>query len=214
MSNKIIKLLIADDHKMFLEGIHSILQDVPFIDIIAIANNGNQVVKLLENFIPDIVITDIDMPELDGIALTKHIKSTLPHIKVIAVSSHASSSVISKTMKADVNGYILKNTGKAELLGAIKTVYNGNNYFTEDVKKIITDSLFNNIKAEKEVVKLSSREKEILILISEEKSTQEIAKSLFISVNTVETHRKNLMRKIGTKNMIGLVKYAIQQDII
>ncbi|NVK51368.1 MAG: response regulator transcription factor [Flavobacteriaceae bacterium] len=211
---KKIKLFIVDDHKMFLEGIQSILNDVSYIEVIATAKNGADALKLLNNFTPDVLITDINMPELNGIELIEIIKKQHSKTNVIAVSSHAESEVISEAIKAGVNGYILKNTGKSELLKAIKKVYEDENYFTEEVKTIMNDSLFNLAKAEKQLVKLSSREKEVLRLISQEKNTQEIADELFIAFNTVEVHRKNLMRKIGTKNMVGLVKYAIQQGII
>lgn len=209
-----IKLLIVDDHKMFLEGIHSILRGVPFIQSITTAHNGEQALKLVASVKPDLVITDIDMPGIDGIELTTIIKSQAPTIKIIAVSSHHKSSIIASAIKAGVNGYILKNTGKAELVKAITSVQNNTNYFAKEVKQIINDSLFSPKKTEFSAVKLSERETEVLVLISQEKSTKQIAELLFISVNTVETHRKNLMRKIGTKNMIGLFKYAIQQDII
>ncbi|KGL64208.1 two component system response regulator, LuxR family [Polaribacter sp. Hel1_85] len=197
-----------------MEGIQSILIDTQFIDVIATAKDGKEALKLLNNFLPDIIITDIDMPNLDGIELTKLVKKQSDNIKIIAVSSHSEGEVISKAIKAGINGYILKNTGKTELLKAIKQVYKGENYYTEEVKKNLNDSLFNPTKAKNQIVKISSREKEVLKLISEEMNTQEIAEELFISPNTVEVHRKNLMRKIGTKNMVGLVKYAIQQGII
>lgn len=209
-----IKLCIVDDHKMFLEGIQSIFFDVDFIDVIATAKDGKEALKLLNNFSPDVIITDIDMPKLNGIEFSKLVKENFEDIKIIAVSSHAEAKVISRAIKAGVNGYILKNTGKLELIKAIKQVYQGENYYTEEVKKNLNDSLFNPKKAEKQIVKISSREKEVLKLISEEMNTQEIAEELFISPNTVEVHRKNLMRKIGTKNMVGLVKYAIKQGII
>lgn len=208
-----IKLFIVDDHKMFLEGIQSILEDVDFIEIIATAKNGEEALKLLKSIIPDIILTDIDMPSIDGIELTKKAKLIKSDIKTIVLSSHYKSSVISSALKAGTNGYILKNTGKLELLKAIKTVYNGENYFSDEVKNIMTESLFNAKKTKENNVKLSDREKEILLLIVQEKNTKEIAELLFISVNTIDTHRKNLMRKIGAKNMVGLVKYAIQQDI-
>lgn len=208
-----IKLLIVDDHKMLLDGIKSILEDVPFIEIIAVAKDGTEALGLLKTITPDIMITDIDMPNIDGIELTKRVKVAFSIIKIIALTSHYKSAVIASTIKAGVNGYLLKNTDKIEFVEAIETVYNGENYFSKDVKKIISDSIFNAKEAKENNVKLRDREKEVLRLISKEKSTKEIAELLFISVNTVETHRKNLMRKIGTKNMVGLVKYAIQQDI-
>ena len=176
--------------------------------------NGLEAIKLTNSFLPDVIITDLTMPELDGIELTKKIKDSYENIKVLVVSSHIEGEMISKAIKAGINGYIFKNTGKTELLKAIKKIAEGENYYTEEVKESLQNSLFNPAKARKQVANISTREKEILQLIAEELNTQEIAEKLFISPNTVEVHRKNLMRKIGTKNMIGLVKYAIQQGIV
>jgi DNA-binding NarL/FixJ family response regulator len=214
MHKKRIKLFIVDDHKMFLEGVSSILKTIENITVLATAKNGEEALKILPNFIPDVLITDIDMPIIDGIELTKQVKSEYPDIKIIAVSSHYKSTIIVNAIQAGINGYIFKNTGRVELHKAIESVFKGNNYFNEEVKEIISDSIFNLKETKASTVNLSEREKEVLIHISNEKNSQEIAVLLSLSIYTVETHRKNLMRKIGTKNMIGLVKYAIQQDII
>jgi DNA-binding NarL/FixJ family response regulator len=214
MHKKRIKLFIVDDHKMFLEGVSSILKTIENITVLATAKNGEEALKILPNFIPDVLITDIDMPIIDGIELTKQVKSEYPDIKIIAVSSDYKSTIIVNAIQAGINGYIFKNTGRVELHKAIESVFKGNNYFNEEVKEIISDSIFNLKETKASTVNLSEREKEVLIHISNEKNSQEIAVLLSLSIYTVETHRKNLMRKIGTKNMIGLVKYAIQQDII
>ncbi|MBA6157332.1 response regulator transcription factor [Tenacibaculum sp. S7007] len=212
--NKEIKIFIVDDHKMFLDGITVILNNISGLIILGVAENGKEALKLIPNLKPDILITDIDMPIIDGIELTNQLRLSYPNLKILAVSSHNNSTTISKAIKAGINGYILKNTGKVELLKAINTIFNGENYFTKEVKQLINDSIFNNKEAKKNKVKLSDREKEVLYLIAHEKSTKEIAEKLYVSINTVETHRKNLMRKVGTKNMVGLVKYAIQQGLI
>ncbi len=210
--DKKINLCIVDDHKMFLEGITSVLSNTENMNVIMTAKDGKEALKILPNFMPDVLITDIDMLIINGIELTKEVKSLYPKIKVIAVSSHSKSVIITKAIQAGVDGYILKNTGKLELCKAIKTVYQGTKYFNNEIKEIINDSIFNIKKTD--TVNLSEREKEVLILISNEKSSHEIAEILSLSIYTIETHRKNLMRKIGTKNMVGLVKYAIQQNII
>lgn len=209
-----IELVIVDDHLMFLDGIQSILSTYEHIVISGIAKNGKEAIKLIKQQRPSIVITDIEMPEINGIELTKHVKKVNENIGVIVVSSHSNSKMISDAIKAGASSYIFKNTGKKELIETIERVYAGESYFPDEVKQTLNNSLFNPKKAKQEAVKLSKREAEVLTLISKEKSTQEISEALFISVNTVETHRKNLMRKIGTKNMVGLVKYAIQQGIV
>ncbi|RZS90500.1 response regulator [Aquimarina brevivitae] len=214
MSNETIKLLLVDDHHMFMDGIYAILKDISHIDIVGTANNGNQALKIAKSSALDLLITDIEMPEMDGIQLSKSIKKTLPNIKVIVVSSHSNVQTIDKLRKLQIDGYLLKNTGKIELLNAINKVYKGEKYFSEEILRVYNQSLFGTNKAEKEKVKLSPRELEVLKCIVQEQNTQEIAESLNISVNTVDTHRKNLMRKIGAKNVVGLTKYAIQQGII
>lgn len=213
-NNDLIRLLIVDDHKMFLEGIRALLNDISYIKIQAVASHSEQALKLLENLQIDVLITDIEMPDIDGIELTEMVKTKHPNVKILAVSSHTKSSIISRAIDAGVHGYVLKNTGPLELLKALNKLYKGENYFGNDVRTIINESIFNQKKLDKDFVKLSNREEEILILISQEKKTQEIAETLFISPNTVEVHRRNLMRKIGTNNMVGLVKYAIKHGFI
>ncbi|GAA4279231.1 response regulator transcription factor [Aquimarina mytili] len=209
-----IKLFLADDHKMFLQGIFSILDEIPHFTIVGIANDGKEALTKLKSLTIDVLITDIEMPEMDGLELTKEIKKVNPDIKVIITSSHGKISMIEKAKNQNVEGYLLKNTGKIELLNAIHTVFEGEKYFSEEVQKIHNESLFSSKKIKDEKVNLSPREMDVLKCISQEKSTQEIAETLHISINTVDTHRKNLMRKIGAKNMVGLVKYAIQQGLI
>lgn len=214
MEESKIKVLLVDDHAMFLDGVQSILKELNIVAIAGIAKKGSDALKLIGINQPDIVITDIEMPEMTGINLTKKIKKLDKEIKVIVVSSHANSKTITDAINAGANSYIFKNTGKKELFKTIELVFKGENYFPLEVKETLSNSLFDPKKKKEEAVKLSKRETEVLTLISKEKSTQEISEALFISINTVETHRKNLMRKIGTKNMVGLVKYAIQQGIV
>lgn len=202
-----INIIIIDDHVMFLEGVTSLLENCNDINILGTAKNVDEAFKLCENVMPDIILTDIEMPDKDGLQFTKQIKHKNAKIKVIALTSHSNPSIISKAQKANVDGYLLKKSGRIELLKAIYTVYNGNTYFTHEIQQKLK-------KETKLEIILSPREKQVLKLIFEEKNTIEISKALFISVNTVETHRKNLMRKSGAKNMIGLMKYAISNHII
>ena len=211
---KKIKLFLVDDHKMFLQGIFSILNETPHFNIVGVANNGEEALTKIKPLNPDIVITDIEMPKMDGLQLTNEIKQLNLDIKVIITSSHGKISMIEKAKNEDVEGYLLKNTGKIELLNAIHTVFEGGKYFSEEVLKIHNESLFSSKKVAENKVTLSPREIDVLKCISQEKNTQEIAETLHISINTVDTHRKNLMRKIGAKNMVGLVKYAIQQGLV
>jgi DNA-binding NarL/FixJ family response regulator len=209
-----LKLIIADDHTMFLQGIVSLIEHESGIKIIGKAVNGIEVLNILKIQSADMVILDISMPEMDGIELSKILKKEYPFIKIIIVSTHSNAKIISRLIRIGVNGYLLKNAEKAELLEAIYSVAKGQNYFSKEVEE---QYLNNSQKIEKQisnVTELSSREKEILILIAQEYNTAEIAEKTFISFNTVNTHRRNLLSKLNAKNTAGLVKYAVENGLV
>jgi len=209
-----LKIIVADDHTMFLQGIISLIEHEESIKIIGKAVNGIEVLNILKIEKADIVILDISMPEMDGIELSKILKKDYPSIKIIIVSTHSNAKIISRLIRIGVNGYLLKNAEKNELLNAIYTIADGENYFSEEV----TEQYANNSKKiEKQIsnlIELSSREKEILILIAQEYNTLEIAEKTFISFNTVNTHRRNLLSKLNAKNTAGLVKYAVENGLV
>lgn len=211
---KKINLLIADDHTMFLEGIVSLLGQESDINIIGKAYNGIEALDIIKTAAVDLVILDISMPEMDGIELTKILKKKYPEIKILVVSTHSNVNIISRLIRIGVNGYLLKNAEKSELLEAIHSIIEGNNYFSEETEdKYICKQL----RIEKQVLnltELSSREKEILVLIANEYNTAEIAEKTFISLNTVNTHRRNLLSKLNAKNTAGLVKYAVENGLV
>jgi len=209
-----IKILIADDHTMFLQGIISLLEQEPNIEIVGKAVNGLEALQVIEQIPVDLLILDISMPEMDGIELSKILKKKFSAIKILVVSTHSNVSIISRLIRIGVNGYLLKNAEKAELLKAINTIASGDNYFSEETEE---KHLSNNLRIEKQVstlTELSSREKEILVLIAHEYNTAEIAEKTFISLNTVNTHRKNLLSKLNAKNTAGLVKYAVENGLV
>lgn len=209
-----INLLIADDHTMFLQGIISLLQEEPNIKIIDKAINGIQALEIIKKGIADFIILDISMPEMDGIELSKILKKQYPYVKILIVSTHSNIMIISRLIRIGVNGYLLKNAEKEELLKAINTIASGKNYFAEGLEeKYFT----NNLRIKKQVsnlAELSVREKEILVLIAQEYSTAEIAEKTFITLNTVNTHRRNLLSKLNAKNTAGLVKYAVENGLV
>jgi DNA-binding NarL/FixJ family response regulator len=209
-----IKILIADDHTMFLQGIISLLEQEPNIEIVGKAVNGLEALQVIEQIPVDLLILDISMPEMDGIELSKILKKKFSAIKILVVSTHSNVSLISRLIRIGVNGYLLKNAEKAELLKAINKIASGDNYFSEETEE---KHLSNNLRIEKQVstlTELSSREKEILVLIAHEYNTAEIAEKTFISLNTVNTHRKNLLSKLNAKNTAGLVKYAVENGLV
>lgn len=211
---KKINLLIADDHTMFLQGIVSLLEQESEINIVGKAINGIDALEIIKTKKPDLVILDISMPEMDGIELSKILKKDFPEVKILIVSTHSNVKIISRLIRIGVNGYLLKNAEKSELLKAIHSIASGENYFSEETEE---KHLANHLKIEKQVsilTELSSREKEILVLIAHEYNTAEIAEKTFISLNTVNTHRRNLLSKLNAKNTAGLVKYAVENGLV
>lgn len=211
---KKINLLIADDHTMFLQGIMSLLEQEPNINIVDKAVNGNDALEIVKKGIVDFIILDVSMPEMDGIELSKILKKQYPNVKILIVSTHSNVMIVSRLIRIGVNGYLLKNAEKEELLKAINMIASGENYFAEELEE---KYLSNSSKIEKQVsnlTELSSREKEILVLIAHEYNTAEIAEKTFISLNTVNTHRRNLLSKLNAKNTAGLVKYAVENGLV
>lgn len=206
-----IKIYLVDDHQMLIDGLKALLSGESHISIVGESNIPKQAVNEIAEYNPDIVLTDINMPEMDGIELTKAVKKQNPLIKVIALSMFGERETISDMINAGVNGYILKNTGKQELLSAINKVANGGSFFSDEVN--LEMMKVSNVNHSKEIT-LSSREIEVIELIAKEFSNAKIAEALFISERTVETHRKNIFRKTDTKGVLGLLKYCVDKRII
>lgn len=206
-----IKIAIADDHQMFIDGIESLFLDNPDIEIKVAANNGVELLEKL-NYEPiDILLLDSDMPQLDGLETAKKIKEKYPSIRIIVLTMHNEKNIISSFVQEGVAGYILKNTSEKELIEAINLVHKGETFYSQKVAHVMMKDLGDRSAAKMEI---SEREIDVLKLIAEEYTTNEIAEKLFISKNTVETHRKNLIFKLGAKNVVGLVKYAIQEGYV
>lgn len=206
-----INILIADDHQMFREGMASLVNSIDGFKIVGEAANGQESLDFIANNKVDIILMDYNMPVLTGLeALLKIRKSDL-NVKVIMLTMHNKREIIRDVLKAGADGYLLKDSSRKQLIEAITEVDNGGSYFVEDVKDSLVDSY--RVPFENKVIRLTPREKDILNLIVEELTTHEIAAKLFISVNTVETHRKNLMSKTGAKNGVGLVKFALNNGM-
>ncbi|RYD79454.1 MAG: response regulator transcription factor [Sphingobacteriales bacterium] len=206
-----IKLFIADDHQMIIDGLKSLLVDEENIQIAGEANDGFGVLKFLEKESCDIILLDINMPQADGIFTTQEVKKHFPQVKIIILSMHNSRDFVDSVLSAGAEGYILKNAGRDELLTAIETVNNGSYYYSSEILKSLAQPAAKPKLTE--TVQLSKRELEIIAMIAAEQTTQEIAAALFISPHTVDTHRKNLLAKLNVRNTIGLVKYALQNGL-
>lgn len=211
-----IKLIIADDHQLFIDGIKSLVKSMKNMEIIAEVGNGKELMETLANTSCDLILMDINMPEMDGIEATKQVKDKFPSIKILMLTMFSSREYIEKLLRVGADGYILKNTGKAELQEAIETLMQGESYFSKEVTERIMEGLQKKKDAKKNqlLVELTEREIDVLKLIAQEFTTTEIAEKLFISHHTVETHRKNLISKLNVRNIAGLVKYAIQNGFI
>ena len=208
--------MIADDHRVFREGIVSILENTGEIRVIAQAQDGKEVMEKLRKARPELILMDISMGEAGGIETTRLVREQYPEIKVLVLSMHSESSYIVRMLEAGASGYLLKDAGSAELINAIKAVAQGHTYFSSQVSATLVDQLVKGKKPpeRKAGVPLTRREIEVLRLIAEEYSNPEIADKLFISIRTVDTHRRNLLEKLGVKNTAGLVKYAIKHGLV
>jgi DNA-binding NarL/FixJ family response regulator len=213
-----IKILLADDHQMFLDGLCSLLMQLPDVQIVASVTNGKQLLDILGKDVADLAIVDMHMPVMNGLEITKVIKEKHPDVKILCLTMDNDMDSIKNMLEAGASGYILKNTGKAELELAIHQVFNGGNYLSQTVSNQIANNLLLKRKPAvdeaEDMNMLTEREIEIIKLIALENSNSEIAEMLYISPKTVETHRKNLMKKIGAKNSLGIFKFALKHKLI
>lgn len=213
-----IKLLLADDEELFRKGISFLLQRQENIQILYEADNGNEVVEYLKSssIHPDIILMDLKMPLLNGVEATKLINKEFPSIKIIALTSYNTKSFIANMIDIGAASYIVKNSSPVEMITTINQVIEKGFYYNEEVLNVIQENLIDNNRKNiffEEVI-LTKREREILELICNQKSTQQIADKLFISPRTVEGHRNNLLLKTDSQNSAGLVVFAIQNKIV
>ncbi|AUC14798.1 DNA-binding response regulator [Tenacibaculum sp. SZ-18] len=206
-----ITIAMAEDHQMLIDGVKSFFEYDENINIIGTVNNGDDLVKLVLLKQPKLVITDIRMPRMDGIEATKIIKTKLPHIHVLALTMFDQPDAIKQMLDAGASGYLLKNSGIKMLSKAITTISEGNTFFDPNVAfNFMNNYIDQNVMVGRsDKVVLSNREKEILQLIANGHTSKEIAENLFIAKTTVDTHRKNMIRKLNLKNGNELVKYSI-----
>ncbi len=211
-----ITLVIADDHRLVLEGLQLMLHDVPDIRCIGTASNGVQTLALLETVQPDVLLLDVQMPEMDGLECCRQVKTRFPNVRVLVLSMMREASMVKAMLRHGASGFLLKNAGKDEVLDAIRTVHAGKQAFSTDVLDALMGSFAPKTAKQNgnPFPTLSRREKEILQLIVDEKTTSEIAEQLFISFGTVETHRRNLLLKLNARNTAGLVKAALAYDLL
>ena len=211
-----IKIFLADDHKIVRDGIKLMLESQAGIDVVAEAENGMDVLKKLEHEMVDLIVMDINMPEMDGITATRAIKEKYPDLKVLALTMSNDDLHIRQMIQAGASGYIMKSAGRNELKEAIHTIMEGKHYFSDEAtQSIMMDLVKGKGKSSSpDPIHITDRELEILELIVQEHTNQEIAEKLYISSRTVDAHRRNLLQKTGARNTAGLVKYAFQHTLI
>lgn len=211
-----IKIFLVDDHKMIREGFKKYLETNSEIEIIGEAENGVVCLEKLENISPDVVVTDVNMPEMNGIELTKNIASKYPDIKIIGLTMLDDHRHVKQLLSEGASGYLLKDCEEEELVLAIKNVMKGGTYYSPQVTQIIMNNI-RKVKSRSDRmvtdIKISKREKQVLHLILKEYTNQEIADELFISLKTVDAHKRNLLDKTGSKNLAGLILYAIDAKL-
>jgi DNA-binding NarL/FixJ family response regulator len=211
-----ITIILADDHELFRDGFSSMLKEQPDIELVGEAKDGEHLITLTRSLQPDIIVTDIAMPNMNGIEATKIILNEFPHIGIIALSMSNQDNLILQMMEAGALGYLIKNAHKDEIVEAIKTVYKGDKYYCRSTTGKLTKLLtYNNYLpvSEQKTSLFSSKEFAIIRLICKGNSSQEIANELKHSVRTIDSYRKNILKKMNVKNVTGILKYAIKHKI-
>lgn len=210
-----LTLLLADDHKIVRDGLRSLLEKEPGFQVLAEAEDGREAVRLTGELQPDVVIMDIGMPGLNGIEATRQIKARYPQVKVVALSMHADKPYVLRMIKAGASGYLLKNSASKELVLAVKKAADGLVYLSPEIAGVVVESLVTQGDSQPggTAARLTPREREVLQLVAEGLTTAVIAESLGVSSKTVETHRRQIMDKVGLRNVAELTKFAIREGI-
>jgi DNA-binding NarL/FixJ family response regulator len=206
-----IRILLADDHTILLDGLSMVLNQYPNIEVVGVANDGSEAIKLLYEIQVDVVLIDVQMPQMDGFQTANMIRDNFPDVKILVLSMHNDRPYIERMYQIGASGYLLKTASIEEILTAIEKVHRGELHFSNDV---ILTVLNYNRNQHSPVVKLTRRERQVIELIAKEHSNVEIADVLHLSVETINTYRKNLLKKTGVKNTAGLVRYAFNQGIV
>jgi DNA-binding NarL/FixJ family response regulator len=212
-----ISVLVADDHAIIREGLRVMLGSQPDMEVVGTASNGYEAIQFVDQNEPDVVVIDISMPELNGIEAISRMLPQHPHLKVIVLSIHETKPYVYRTLKAGAKGYLIKETAGLEVVDAVRAVQRGERYLSQRIADLLTDISFRQLDTSMDVSPLdalSPREREILQLVAEGRTSQEIGERLSISSKTVDTYRSRLMHKIGVEDMAGLVKFAIQHGVI
>jgi DNA-binding NarL/FixJ family response regulator len=216
MTQEPYTIVLADDHTLIREGIRSILENELHHNVIAQASNGREAITLAQKHKPDVVLLDITMPELNGIEATRQIVNEFPEIKIIALSMHADKGIVSEMLNAGAYGYLLKDSSASELQLAICSVMRGKMYITPEITDVVVRDYVHKKESTYEpdiITQLTPREKEIVQLIAEGKSSKDIASLIHVSVSTVDMHRQHIIEKLNVHSVADIVKFAIRTGL-
>lgn len=213
-----IRVVLTDDHEIILDSLSLLLSRIEGVEVIGTLNDSREVVDFLRDHEADLLLTDMNMPQLSGIELTLKVRQHFPHMRVLMLTVSEDADSIREAFRAGISGYVMKKASKAELERAIKTIARGEKYFSESVMTQLVAMPVDPVRVVDEapapIAPLTDRELEIIRHIAQELSTNAIADKLFISPGTVETHRHNILRKLGVKNSIGIIKYAVKHGLL
>ena len=210
----IAKILLVDDHVVVRQGIKALLSDEPDLEVVGEADDGRAALQSVSELEPDVVLMDISMPGLNGIEATRQIRQNYPEVKVVVLSMHSNEEYVFQVLRAGASGYVLKQSDSSEVLTAIRAALAGGSFLSPPISRTVIDDYVRRAEArggDEDLELLTSREREVLQLLAEGLSNREIAEQLNISIKTVETHRSNMMGKLGVSSKTELVKYALRK---
>ncbi len=208
------KIILADDHQLFIEGVRSVLEEIPGVEIVATANDGAELMDRVSSLSPDLVILDLNMPRLDGLKCLQTIKRDLPNTKVMVLTNYSQPELIQEVRQLKADGFVVKNSAAAELRVTVERILDGEQIFAEEQSPGILDESSYFFDAFLKKFKLTRREVDIIRLVCKEYSSKQIAAELHLSEFTVNTHRKNIQRKLNVKNVAGLVSFAREHHLV
>jgi DNA-binding NarL/FixJ family response regulator len=210
-----IRIILADDHQMMIEGLRTLLANQPDMQVLGEARDGRAMVDLVKSCQPDLVIMDVSMPDMNGVEATRRILALFPRIRVLALSVHSDAHVVGEMLKAGAAGYVLKDCAFDELVRAIRAIMNNQMYLSSSLAGLVIEEYVRNLGQARSAASglLTEREREVLQLLAEGKTTKQIAGLLFVSVKTVETHRQQIMDRLNIHSIAALTKYAIREGL-